>query len=238
MSPRSCETASLHTLGDGEAPREHVNPSSAIRSCAFCLSASAWRAIRISPSRSRCGTRRSSASMSSRSRRNNASRSTTVSFLSLIMVTSSPAAGAKSRQTSSNLSMVKDWHYGAAWAGSRIPPLTCLRRAPPSFSHRQTSIPPRSKRERGRSSAAGHARSSAVVVVPAGDLSTSAGVARATATSRRSHGPATTPDPLRASSPRAMSQTKARDLCVYGIHFTIRKFMYGPSTITRARAGR
>jgi hypothetical protein len=40
-----------------------------------------------------------------------------------------------------------DWRYRAACAGSRIPPTTGVDRAPPSFSHPETSIPPRSNDE-------------------------------------------------------------------------------------------
>src|SRR5213083_1205280 len=42
-----------------------------------------------------------------------------------------------------------------------------------------------------------------------------AGAARATASSERSHGPVISPDAVRTNNPKAMSQTKARDLRVY-----------------------
>ena len=89
-----------------------------------------------------------------------------------------------------------------------------ILRAPPSFSHRRTSVPPRSNGKDSHATAAIDGRRDETSITLAGLLRTRRGVAKATASRRTNHQPAGAADTETANSADVMDQRKTSDRSV------------------------
>jgi hypothetical protein len=83
------------------------------------------------------------------------------------------------------------------------------------------------KRDYRRATILGRLRDPAITATGFGLLRMRADAVRATSRSKGSHERATTPDAVKANSPRVMSQKQARDLCVQGTKDTPPLTLYG-----------